>query len=117
MSALRVNAWLERKEPVISLQSSLSGSLIAEWRGSAVTELLDEGIVTISELNSMNQRIQQQISHELLLLACSKSLCCHRGTNCFTCITGRLLKNYINAFGQLRPNHCQINSLNRSQAV
>ena len=117
MSALRINAWLERKEPVISLQSSLSGSLIAEWRGSAVTELLDEGVVTINELNSVNQRTLQQVSHELLLLACSKSLCCNRGTNCFTCITGRLLKNYINAFGQLRQQDSPIGTINLSQAV
>ncbi|GGK85536.1 hypothetical protein [Amphritea balenae] len=92
MSALRINAWLERREPVIALHSGLSDSLIAEWRGSAVAELLEQGIVTCAELFSDSQKVQQQAAHELLLNACANSLCSRNGPQCFSCITGRLLK-------------------------
>ena len=92
MSALTINAWLERREPVVSLHSAISGSLIAEWRGAAVQELLDQGIVSCRELGSTSRRIQQQTAHELLLIACANSLCSRNGPQCFSCITGRLLR-------------------------
>lgn len=92
MSALKINAWLERKDPVISLHSAISGSLIAEWKGNAVQELLDQGIVSCTELLSASRRVQQQTAHELLLIACANSLCSRNGPQCFSCITGRLLR-------------------------
>jgi hypothetical protein len=92
MGSLRIDAWLERKEPVIKLHSGLSESLVAEWRGSAVLELLEQGIVTCEELYSGSNRIQQQAAHELLLNACANSLCSRNGPQCFNCITGRLLR-------------------------
>lgn len=97
MSALTINAWLERKKPVITLVSSLSGNIIAEWRDSAVAALIEDGIVTLSELSSGSQKVQQQTAHELLLTACSTSLCTRRGNNCFSCITGRLLESYMSS--------------------
>lgn len=92
MGALRIDAWLERKEPIIKLHSALSNSLIAEWRGSAVAELLEQDIITCEELFSGSRRIQQQAAHELLLNACANSLCSKNGPQCFNCITGRLLR-------------------------
>ncbi|MBQ0783503.1 MAG: hypothetical protein KBT66_04635 [Amphritea sp.] len=92
MNALRIDAWLERKEPVIKLHSGLSDSLIAEWRGSAVSELLEQGIITCEELFSGSGRTQQQAAHELLLNACANSLCSQKGPQCFNCITGRMLR-------------------------
>lgn len=92
MASLRIDAWLERKEPIIKLHSGLSDSLIAEWRGSAVFELLEQGIITCEELFSNNQRQHQQAAHELLLNACANSLCSRNGPQCFNCITGRLLR-------------------------
>lgn len=95
MSALTINAWLEREKPVITLVSSLSGDTIAEWRDSAVTALIEEGIITLSELCSGSQKVQQQTAHELLLTACATSLCKCSGNNCFSCITERLLASYM----------------------
>ncbi|MDO6563923.1 hypothetical protein Q4488_11065 [Amphritea sp. 1_MG-2023] len=92
MDALRIDAWLERREPVIKLHSGLSNSLIAEWRGHAVNELLEQGIVTCYELYSTTRSLQQQAAHELLLNACANSLCQRNGPQCFNCITGRLLR-------------------------
>lgn len=92
MYALTINAWLERREPVVSLHSAISGNLIAEWRGEAVQELLEQGIVNCTELSSASRRIQQQTAHELLLIACANSLCSRNGPQCFSCITGRLLR-------------------------
>lgn len=95
MSALTINAWLERENPVIALVSSLSGNTIAEWRDSAVAALIEDGTVTLSELCSDSQKVQQRTAHELLLTACATSLCARSGDNCFSCITGRLLANYM----------------------
>ncbi|MBU2966847.1 hypothetical protein Q4508_16030 [Amphritea sp. 2_MG-2023] len=92
MNGLRIDAWLERKEPVIKLHSGVSNHLIAEWRGSAVTELFELGIVTCRELFSNTRSVQQQAAHELLLNACANSLCQQNGPQCFNCITGRLLR-------------------------
>lgn len=95
MAALRINAWIERSEPVISLHSEMSNHLIAQWRGIAVQELLEQGIITCQELFSENPRIQQQAAHELLLTACANSLCVKNGPPCFSCITSRLLQNFM----------------------
>lgn len=97
MDALRIDAWLERKEPVIKLHSGLSNHLIAEWRGSAVEELLEHGIVTCQELFSTIRSVQQQAAHELLLNACANSLCQKNGPQCFNCITGHLLRALANS--------------------
>ena len=56
MAALIVDAWLEREEPIIRLHSGMSEALIAEWRGSAVYELIEQGTVTCNELFSTNRR-------------------------------------------------------------
>lgn len=95
MSALRINAWLERSEPVISLHSEMSNHLIAQWRGDAVNELLEQGVVTCQELFSESPRIQQQVAHELLLTACANTLCAKNASPSFSCITSRLLKNFM----------------------
>ncbi|BBB27695.1 hypothetical protein [Amphritea japonica] len=92
MGSLRIDAWLERREPVIKLHSGVSDSLIAEWHGSAVIELLEQGIVTHEEMLSNDHNRQQQAAHELLLNACANSLCSRNGPQCFNCITGRLLR-------------------------
>lgn len=92
MDALRIDAWLERKEPIIRLHSGMSEALIAEWRGNAVVELIEQGIVTCNELFSTDRKVQQQAAHELLLNACANSICSKNGPQCFTCITGRLLR-------------------------
>ncbi|WP_432471095.1 hypothetical protein [Amphritea sp. HPY] len=102
MSALTINAWLEREKPVITLVSSLSGNTIAEWRDSAVATLIEDGTVTLSELCSDSQKVQQQTAHELLLTACATSLCARRGNNCFSCITGRLLASYMSTITTLQ---------------
>ncbi len=92
MGSLRIDAWLEREEPIIKLHSGMSDALIAEWRGNTVTELIEQGIVTCSEMFSTDRKVQQQAAHELLLNACANSLCSKNGPQCFTCITGRLLR-------------------------
>lgn len=95
MAALRINAWLERAEPIISLHSEMSNHLIAQWHGDAVQELLEQGVITCQELFSENPRVQQQAAHELLLTACANSLCAKNGPQCFSCITSRLLQNFM----------------------
>lgn len=108
MSVLTINAWLERKQPVITLISSISGNTIAEWRGQAAITLIEEGVLTLTELSSDNQKVQQQIAHELLLTACATSLCSRRGNNCFSCITGRLLESYMSS---ITASQCQPGSI------
>ena len=73
MGSLRIDAWLEREEPIIKLHSGMSDALIAEWRGNTVTELIEQGIVTCSEMFSTDRKVQQQAAHELLLNACANS--------------------------------------------
>ncbi|SER09860.1 hypothetical protein SAMN03080615_03909 [Amphritea atlantica] len=104
MNVLRIDAWMERREPVIKLHSGLSENLIAEWRGSAVCELIEQGIVTCGELFSTDRRVQQQAAHELLLNACANSLCRSNGPQCFTCITGRLLQALAHSDNQEQPS-------------
>lgn len=95
MAALRINAWIERPEPIISLHSEMSNHLIAQWRGEAVRELLEQGVVTCQELFSEHPKVQQQAAHELLLTACANSLCMRNGPQCFSCITSRLLHSFM----------------------
>lgn len=106
MAALRINAWLERAEPIISLHSDMSNQLIAQWRGEAVAELLEQGIITCQELFSENPKIQQQVAHELLLTACANTLCAKNSSPCFSCITGRLLQSFMHA----SPAECESTS-------
>ncbi len=97
MSALTINAWIERNDPVISLSSQLSGKVIACWRGQAARQLLEDGVVTLHELQNQQRQSLQQAAHELLLVACADSLCTAQGKQCFSCLTGLLLKSYMHS--------------------
>ncbi len=44
---LMVDAWLERREPVVKLVETGSRLTLAEWRGDKVRQLLDEGLLEL----------------------------------------------------------------------
>ncbi|MEH6577403.1 MAG: hypothetical protein V7731_10060 [Amphritea sp.] len=95
MSTLTINAWIDRKDPIICLSSGITGKLIARWHSQSARQLFEDGVLTLKELFSNNKQLQQQAAHELLLIACADSLCNEQGKKCFTCITSLLLKSYI----------------------
>ena len=103
MSTLTINAWIDRKDPIICLSSSISGKPIARWYGQSARQLFEDGVLTLKELYSNNKQLQQQAAHELLLIACADSLCNEQGKKCFTCITSLLLKSYMQS-DQLETN-------------
>lgn len=46
----RVDAWLERFDPIVRLLDGVSGVLVAEWRGDDVRRLFADGTLEIANL-------------------------------------------------------------------
>ena len=52
-----VNAWLERANPYIQVLSGHSGDILLSLDSTAVTNLLEQGDITINELKQNNSLI------------------------------------------------------------
>ena len=47
---LCVDAWLERRDPLVTLRDADSGRAVARWQGMAVGRLLEEGGLALEDL-------------------------------------------------------------------
>ena len=52
-----VNAWLERADPLIQIFSAHTGDVLLSLDAAAVSSLLEEGDVTVTELQQTNSLV------------------------------------------------------------
>lgn len=67
----KLDAWLERRDPMLRIVDEGSDRTVAEWRGEALQELLESGVLSSGECQAPRSRdTVHELIRELILESC-----------------------------------------------
>ncbi|WP_018141326.1 hypothetical protein [Thioalkalivibrio sp. ALJ7] len=67
----KLDAWLERRDPMLRIVDEDSDRTVAEWQGEALQELLESGVLSPGECQAPRSRdTVHELIRELILESC-----------------------------------------------
>lgn len=74
ISSVYINAWLNRYTPFISIHEKESGKILAHFDSSIVNSFIDNGEISIEDLQSTDKKIQGEVIADLFVLYSKKTV-------------------------------------------
>jgi len=75
-----IDAWLERKDPVLRLLDSKSGMVLREWDANAINKWTESGEICFEDLLRAKPEALKKLVSELFLCGCVEDMVTIRQT-------------------------------------
>ena len=69
-----IDAWLERSQPYLRILNRKTGEVCAVLHGNALTELQEQGELSLQELNSAEPEVLKELVRRLFLYCYGRAL-------------------------------------------